>query len=119
MVESKPGAGHRPATRLIRAIFRGSAPFVVAFACVLAANWGMAIWLIHDTRQEREAAVLQMLDSEIQYAERGIADLFADADVTIQEARARFEAGGLDLTLQRWAQPRKAAGIALLAPDGH
>jgi diguanylate cyclase (GGDEF)-like protein len=115
MINSTRKAGAR---QRIHAIFSGRLPFVIVFGCILAVNWGAALWLIDYSYREREAAAYQMVTAEAQYSQQKIEDLFKDADRTLLELRVRYSAGLADLGLERWHPIMKSGGIALVAPDG-
>jgi diguanylate cyclase (GGDEF)-like protein len=105
----------------MHAIFAGRLPFVIMFGCIALVNWGAALWLIHDTRQDREAAAFGMVNDEAQYSAQKVAEVFKDADRTLLELRTRYSGDGRDLTLEleRWTRTGAFGGIALIAPDGH
>ena len=107
------GAGQR-----IRAIFAGRLPCLIVFGCIILVNWLAALWLIHYTYREREAAAYQMVIAEAQYSQQKIQDIFKDADRKLLELRARYSDDHADLALDHWSPILQSGGIALIAADG-
>src|SRR4051794_37114030 len=89
-------------------------PFVITFGCLLLLNWGVAVWLIHYTYQEREASTLQMINDEARYTEQNIRSVFNDADQALLGLRGRYSGDGTGLELDRWPPARFSGGVALI-----
>jgi len=106
------------ARRRIDAILSGWLPSVLIFGCILVLSWAAALWLIHDSYEQRERAALRMVNDEAQYSQQKIEDRFKDADRTLLELRARYSADNGVMELARWTEAEGSGGIALIAPDG-
>jgi diguanylate cyclase (GGDEF)-like protein len=119
MTNSIWAATRRYAGARIRAIHAGGVPMVVLFCCLMLINWVVAFWLVQYTWRQREAAILQIVTDESQYAEQKIDTLFEDTDHVLLGLRDRHHDADLSAELALWTPTRGSGGIALIAPDGH
>jgi diguanylate cyclase (GGDEF)-like protein len=113
------GASLRRIARSVRATVAGRLPLLATFAGLLLLNWGMAVWLVQYTYQQREDAAYQLVNDEVKYADQKIAALFNDADRTLLALLASNPGGDLDQMLRRWPHAGSSGGIAVITPDGH
>jgi diguanylate cyclase (GGDEF)-like protein len=108
----------RRSTLQVRAVLAGRLPLLITFAGLLLLNWGVAVWLVQYTYQQREDSAYQLVNGEVKYAEQKIATLFKDADRTLLAFRASDPGGDLDLMLRRWPYAGSSGGVAIITPDG-